>query len=85
MDIDTIQTLLIKAAVFAPIMIGIVQVVKISGMPVRWLPLSSLVIGVAFGLIFVQFGVVGALCGMVLGLSAVGLYEFGTRTSGAKG
>lgn len=81
MDIDTIQTLLVKVAVFAPIMIGIVQVAKISGVPARWLPLTALIIGTLFGLIFVGFSAVGALCGMVLGLSAVGLYETSKTTA----
>jgi hypothetical protein len=85
MDIDTIQTLLVKVAIFSPIVIGLVSVARVSGVPARWLPLTSLIIGMIFGVLFVAFSLLGLLCGIALGLSAVGLYEFGRTTVAGKG
>lgn len=84
MDIQTIQTLLIQVSFFSPIVIGLVAVARMSGVPSRWLPLASLIIGIIFGLLFIGLSLIGALCGIALGLAAVGLYEFGRTTVAGK-
>lgn len=80
MDIETIQIMLTKTAVLAPIIVGVVQVVKITGMPARFVPLSAIVIGCAFGYVFVGATALGGLAGIALGLSSIGLYEVGKKT-----
>lgn len=80
MDINTIQAVLTKVAVLAPVTTGLVQVVKVSGLPSRFLPLAALAIGAIFGYVFVAASSLGVLAGLVLGLSAVGLFEFGKTT-----
>lgn len=83
MDIDTVVSMLTKVAIFSPITIGLVQVVKVAGAPSQYLPIIAVLIGVCFGVFFVAASTLGVLAGIVLGLSAVGLYEFGA--TGVKG
>lgn len=81
MDIDTIQTLLLKVAIFTPITTGVVQAVKASGyVSDRFLPLAALAVGAVFGWFFVATSALGILAGLALGLAAVGLFEFGKTT-----
>lgn len=81
MDIETVQTLLIKVAIFAPLTTGIVQAIKASGfVSDRFLPLAALVVGAGFGWYFVAASALGILAGLALGLAAVGLFEFGKTT-----
>lgn len=79
-DIAMLQSILEKAAVLAPLTVGIVQVLKLSGLPARWLPAGAIVIGAIFGWFFVASSSLGILAGLALGLSAVGLFEFGKTT-----
>ena len=63
-----------------PIVVGLVQVCKVSGLPSRWAPLCSLVFGVGLAFL-VQAMVVPVtlgmtiLAGLIVGLSASGLYS----------
>lgn len=75
--------MLTKVAVFSPITIGLVQAVKMAGAPSQYLPIIAVCIGVCFGMAFISTSMLGVLGGIVLGLSAVGLYEFGA--TGVKG
>lgn len=80
---EIIADLLIKMAWAIPLTSGLVQAVKVvlklDENP-RWIPLVALVIGVTLGVLIVGFTAVGAVVGLVLGLSSVGLYEFGKTT-----
>lgn len=59
------------------VVIGLDELAKKLGLPTRWAPALSLVLGIACGLIFfIDKGVpIAALNGVVLGLSASGLYS----------
>ena len=48
----------------------IVEVVKRAGLPVKFSPLVSVTLGVIFGILYVQ-----PLLGLMVGLSATGLYS----------
>ena len=55
-----------------PVIIGLVQVVKIAGLSSRWTPLLAVVFGVVFSFVMPNGD---WLMGAVYGLSAVGLYN----------
>lgn len=81
MDIETVQIMLTKAAIFVPITTGLVQAIKMTEyIPLRFLPIMSLVIGCVIGWFFVAAGSLGILAGLAIGLAAVGLFEFGKTT-----
>ena len=77
MDITTPFLILI------PIVVGLVQVAKITGMTTRWAPLLSVVLGVAGAWLIGghwAFASATAIQGLVAGLSAAGLWS-GVKTS----
>lgn len=77
-DINTLQELLIPAAILVPVITGLVEVVKqASGLPARWLPLVAVVFGASLGLLLIQATGLGAVVGIIVGLASVGLFEFG--------
>lgn len=81
MDIETVQTLLLKVAIFAPLTTGIVQAIKATNLiNERFLPVIAIVVGAVFGWFFVAASALGVLAGFALGLAAVGLFEFGKTT-----
>lgn len=81
MDIETVQTLLVRIAIFAPITTGVVQAIKATGLvPDRFLPLAAIIVGGGFGFFFIAGSALGVLGGIALGLAAVGLFEFGKTT-----
>ena len=61
--------------VIIPIIIGIVEVVKRAGLPVKFSPLVSVTLGVIFGILYVQPLLDGIVIGLMVGLSATGLYS----------
>lgn len=84
--------LLTRSAVYAvavPCIVGLVQVAKLLGLPVRYAPLLALVLGilVAYGTVAAlpeppQHWFISLLIGTGLGLGASGLYS-GVRAAGA--
>ncbi|MFD1444341.1 hypothetical protein [Thermoactinomyces vulgaris] len=59
-----------------PIILGVCEVLKQLGLPNRWAPLASLALGVVAGVFFLPGNILeGVLQGLVLGLSASGLYS----------
>ncbi|WBW95793.1 holin [Oceanirhabdus sp. W0125-5] len=62
-----------------PIVTILVNIIKGTGVPTKFLPLISLCIGVVFGILFVGNGDIknGVLAGIVIGISASGLYSNG--------
>jgi len=64
------------------LIVGLVEVLKRTGFPKRFLPLSSLIFGVAAGVFYVHPTdlKVGVIVGLMMGLSASGLYS-GTKNT----
>ncbi|GEN30199.1 putative membrane protein YGL010W [Cerasibacillus quisquiliarum] len=60
-----------------PIIMGVVQVFKQIGLPKRFSPLLALLLGIAGGIFYVCPTDIksGIMVGIVLGLSATGLYS----------
>jgi uncharacterized membrane protein (DUF441 family) len=77
------------ALVLSPVAVGIVEVAKRAGLPTRWAPAFALVAGVVLALLAAWGDVLGGfegnwarvvLTGMVVGLTASGLYS-GVKTT----
>lgn len=68
---DSIQLAMI------PIITGLCELAKQLGVPKKWIPLLSVVLGVFFGVFYVSPSNVleGVLQGLVIGLSSIGLYS----------
>ncbi len=59
-----------------PIIIGVVEVFKRIGLRAKYSPLLSLIFGLLFGIFYVEAPLKeGILVGLMLGLSASGLYS----------
>lgn len=65
--------------VLIPIIIGLVDALKGYGLPKKWWPIVSILLGVGGGVVYVHPGDFwnGVLSGVVMGLSAGGLYSGG--------
>lgn len=76
MDIDTINVAIV------PLILGVVELLKQVGLPQKFAPLVSAVIGIIIGIFYIAPGdlLKGILLGLVMGLSATGLYS-GTKTT----
>ena len=74
----------ITLAVITAVVIGLVQLAKKTGLPARWCPLLAVVLGVLglSALTFFQPVTEVILTGIVIGLSAVGLYSGARATAG---
>ena len=67
--------------ILVPIVVGLVQVAKISKLSHRWLPLLSLGLGVlGTFLVGAESFSQEVLQGLVVGLSASGLFDVGSKT-----
>lgn len=60
-----------------PLIIGIVQLLKKYGFPVKYSPIAAIVLGLAFGIAFAANLKEAVIIGLMLGLSASGLYSGG--------
>lgn len=59
-----------------PLITGLVQLFKLAGIRAKYAPFIAVILGVLFGVFFVGNNVKdGILIGLVLGLSASGLYS----------
>lgn len=60
-----------------PVIIALIELVKRAGVPKRALPLIAVVLGVVSGFVYIAPGQAdeAVLVGVVMGLSAVGLYS----------
>lgn len=59
-----------------PIILGLVQALKAAGLPTRFAPIVSVVIGVGcVGLVSGSFGISSILIGVITGLSSAGLWS----------
>ncbi len=67
--------------ILVPVVLGVVQVIKMSGLPVRWAPLLSLILGI--GGAFLIGGATHSqeiLQGIIVGLAACGLWSGASTT-----
>lgn len=66
-------------AVLLPLIVGLVELLKYVGIPKRVLPIASLIFGVLGGVIYIQPDDwrQGILVGVMMGLSACGMYSGG--------
>ena len=62
-----------------PVVSGLVELFKQTGLPQKYWALVSLVIGIIIGIIYIDPLKKGILIGMMVGLSASGLYS-GTKS-----
>ena len=67
--------------VLIPLIIGIVSLLKMYGMPRRLLPVMALIFGIVGGIIYIYPEDIkaGILVGLMMGLSASGLYSGGNN------
>lgn len=68
-----------NAIVLTSATLGLTQAFKIAGLPSRYSPIVAIVVGTIMNLALAGLSPESAVTGMVIGLSAVGLYESGTR------
>lgn len=71
MEITNLELVLI------PILTGISELAKRVGLPTKWTPLFSVLLGIFFGVFYVspQDIMNGIIYGLVIGLSSIGLYS----------
>lgn len=67
------------AIVLTSATLGLTQAFKIAGLPSRYSPIVAIIVGMILHLALSGLSAESAVTGMVIGLSAVGLYESGTR------
>lgn len=68
-----------NAIVLTSAVVGLTQACKIAGMPSKYSPMVAIIIGLVLHVALAELSAESAVTGMVIGLSAVGLYESGTR------
>lgn len=68
-----------NAIVLTSATLGLTQAFKIAGLPNRYSPIVAIIVGMILHLALAGLSAESAVTGMVIGLSAVGLYESGTR------
>ena len=80
------MTIVTNAAWMTPVVTGLVQVIKtaVASDITRWVPLISVVLGAGLGALIIGTSVAGVLAGVIVGLGAVGLFEFGKTTIAGK-
>ncbi len=68
-----------------PIMIALIEVMKKLGMPDKFAPIPSVIMGLAAGIIFIKPDDLksGIITGLYMGLSACGLFSIGKNTAQA--
>lgn len=73
-----------NAIVLTAAVLGIVQACKIAGLPAKYSPIVAILVGAVMYVAVAGISPANIVTGMVIGLSAVGLYESGSRV-GDKG
>lgn len=61
--------------VVIPLIIGMVEIIKRAGLPVRFAPIVAVAIGLFFGIFYLDTLKEGIIVGLMVGLSASGLYS----------
>lgn len=75
---DIILSPLMLASI--PVVLGVVSAIKVAGLPDKWAPVASLVFGLVVAFVAGGTLLVEVLGGLVVGLSASGLYS-GTKAT----
>ena len=72
-----------KGIAIIPIITMLVDVIKKAGLKAKFAPITSVILGVVFGLIFENNGDIknGIITGIIMGMSASGLYSGGKEFS----
>lgn len=68
-----------NAIVMTAAVLGIVQACKIAGLPAKYSPIVAILVGAVMYVAVAGISPEHIVTGVVIGLSAVGLYESGTR------
>lgn len=65
--------------VLIPLIIGLVELLKFFNIPKQFIPVASIVLGLTLGIVYVYPGNLkaGVLVGLMIGLSASGMYSGG--------
>lgn len=58
-----------------PLIIGITEVIKKAGFPKKYSPIISVILGLFFGIFYLETLGEGIIIGLMVGLSATGLYS----------
>lgn len=77
---------MVDEAVLIGVIVGLVEIIKRSGVPDRYAPIVSIILGIVAGVLYLtpEDYLYGVLQGIILGLSSVGLYS-GTKNLVQKG
>lgn len=80
MEIGELITYLLTPAAQVALIIGIAEVIKISGVPSKYIPIVDVLLGLLSGIgvygLAMGYGIVrGLITGLALGLSACGLFN----------
>lgn len=67
------------AIVLTSAVVGLTQAFKIAGVPSKYCPTLAVIIGMIMQLALAGLSAENAITGIVIGLSAVGMYESGSR------
>lgn len=68
-----------NAIVLTAAVLGIVQACKIAGLPAKYSPIVAIIVGAVMYVAVAGISPEHVVTGIVIGLSAVGLYESGSR------
>lgn len=66
--------------VLIPLVVGVVQVIKIAGLSDRYLPITALVLGVIGAVFLGGYDATSVIQGIIAGLSSMGLWS-GTKAT----
>lgn len=64
-----------------PVLVAIIEMIKMAGLPSKYAPIVSVTIGILLGLLFSGVTTQGFGDGLIIGLSASGLYSAGKAVS----
>lgn len=74
---------IISAGVDIGLIVGLTQVIKMLGLPKRYIPTLAILVGVCLSFISVGVSGISAIAGIIAGLVSVGMYS-GVRATAGK-
>lgn len=74
---DQVFDVFTRASIFVPVLVGLAKVAQMIILPKKWTPIWNIVIGVAIAIVYVypQDFKTAIVVGIMLGLTASGLYS----------
>ena len=79
--LEMIKAIMPQLILLVPLTTGLTEVLKrATNLPVRFLPLTSCVLGLGFSILIFGFSAAAAVVGVIAGLAGVGLWEVGSKT-----